>query len=348
MQRRRGIADAGDRAPLPLATPGTRRALDAAFAAAAAEARLLRADRRACWSPAAWPIAATLAAFIGDPLGEGLHDPRCCPTRTRSWPASRRARAAGERVLVFGDFDADGLTGLAIMVRALRASGWTPSPTCRAAWTRATACRCRAVERPQAAGRTLIVTVDCGIDQRRRDRRGRRGAGSTSSSPTTTAMPPVLPPAAGDRQPAPRRQPSIRTRAWPAAASRSRSPSCSWRTSPAARTAALGLADLATIGTVADVAPIVGENRAIARLGPGAAATRRAARAGGAPRARRSRPPATVDLETVAFVIAPADQRRRPGRRRAGGRPPAADRRPGRGQPSWRPGSRRPTWSAAT
>ena len=30
---------------------------------------------------------------------------------------------------------------------------------------------------------------------------------------------------------------------------------------------ALSLADLATIGTVADVAPIVGENRAIARLG---------------------------------------------------------------------------------
>ena len=36
---------------------------------------------------------------------------------------------------------------------------------------------------------------------------------------------------------------------------------------PGGPAAALDLADLATIGTVADVAPIVGENRAIARIG---------------------------------------------------------------------------------
>jgi single-stranded-DNA-specific exonuclease len=67
---------------------------------------------------------------------------------------------------------------------------------------------------------------------------------------------------------------------------------------------ALDLADLATVGTVADLAPIVGENRAIARLGlerlrtaprPGLAAL--LARAGIAPQA--------VDLETVAFALAP-------------------------------------------
>ena len=69
-------------------------------------------------------------------------------------------------------------------------------------------------------------------------------------------------------------------------------------------TGALALAELATIGTVADVAPIIGENRAIARLGldrlrsaplPGLAALLELA--GSAP--------ASVDLETVAFVIAP-------------------------------------------
>ena len=36
---------------------------------------------------------------------------------------------------------------------------------------------------------------------------------------------------------------------------------------PGGPAAALDFADLATIGTVADVAPIVGENRSIARLG---------------------------------------------------------------------------------
>jgi single-stranded-DNA-specific exonuclease len=64
------------------------------------------------------------------------------------------------------------------------------------------------------------------------------------------------------------------------------------------------LADLAVIGTVADVAPLVGENRCIARLGldrlrtdprPGIAAL--LARAGIAP--------PDVDLETIAFAIGP-------------------------------------------
>jgi len=68
--------------------------------------------------------------------------------------------------------------------------------------------------------------------------------------------------------------------------------------------AALELADLAAIGTVADVAPILGENRAIVRLGleliragarPGIAAL--LAGAGVAA--------SSVDLETLSFVIAP-------------------------------------------
>src|SRR4029079_17469467 len=47
---------------------------------------------------------------------------------------------------------------------------------------------------------------------------------------------------------------------------------------PEGPAAALDLADLATIGTVADVAPVLGENRAIARRG--LARMRRAPRAG--------------------------------------------------------------------
>jgi single-stranded-DNA-specific exonuclease len=69
-------------------------------------------------------------------------------------------------------------------------------------------------------------------------------------------------------------------------------------------TPALELADLAAIGTVADVAPLAGENRAIVRLGlerlrtdprPGLAAL--LARAGLAPE--------RLDLERLAYVVAP-------------------------------------------
>jgi single-stranded-DNA-specific exonuclease len=76
------------------------------------------------------------------------------------------------------------------------------------------------------------------------------------------------------------------------------------RDEPGGRDAALELADLATIGTVADVAPIVGENRAIARLG--LELLRRGPRPGlAALFAQGGIKPDAVDLESVAFAIAP-------------------------------------------
>ncbi len=68
-----------------------------------------------------------LEAFIA-PLGEGLHDPALLPDADRLVARIDRARNADEKVLVFGDFDADGLTGLAIMVRALRRIGLDAEP----------------------------------------------------------------------------------------------------------------------------------------------------------------------------------------------------------------------------
>ena len=67
---------------------------------------------------------------------------------------------------------------------------------------------------------------------------------------------------------------------------------------------ALEMTDLATIGTVADVSSILGENRAIARLGLDL--MRRAPRAGIAALLERAGiAPAAVTLETVSFALAP-------------------------------------------
>jgi single-stranded-DNA-specific exonuclease len=52
-----------------------------------------------------------------------LHDPHLLPDATGLIARLREAGQAGEPVLVVGDFDADGLTGAAIMIRALRAIG---------------------------------------------------------------------------------------------------------------------------------------------------------------------------------------------------------------------------------
>src|SRR5689334_20122001 len=65
---------------------------------------------------------ASLAARFDDPVA-GLQDPRLLPDAAALMARVDRAVAAGEKVLVFGDFDADGLTGLSILVLALRARG---------------------------------------------------------------------------------------------------------------------------------------------------------------------------------------------------------------------------------
>ncbi|HET7030550.1 MAG TPA: hypothetical protein VFI34_08565, partial [Candidatus Limnocylindrales bacterium] len=59
-----------------------------------------------------------LGAFLGEPL-PSLHDPRLLPDAEPFAARIDEARRRGDPVIVFGDFDADGLTGLAILVRAL-------------------------------------------------------------------------------------------------------------------------------------------------------------------------------------------------------------------------------------
>ena len=185
-----------------------------------------------------------------------LHDPGAAArTRTPSLARIDAGPGRGERVMVFGDFDADGLTGLAILVLALRrARRRRPSRTSRAGSRRATACRSRRSTRPTRAGATLIVTVDCGTTSLRRDRRGRDARASTSSSPTTTAsrrccrrrIAIVNPHRPDSRYP---------DGGWPGSGVAFKVAQLLLADEPGGPAAALDLADLATIGTVADVAP---------------------------------------------------------------------------------------------
>jgi single-stranded-DNA-specific exonuclease len=242
-----------------------------------------------------------LAAFVA-PTGQGLHDPARLPDAAALVARIERARAAGERVLVFGDFDADGLTGLAIMIRALRQIGVDAEPYVPSRLDEGHGLSLRAVETALTDGRSLIVTVD---------------TGSTSGAEITEAanrgidvivtdhhrLPPELPPAIALVNP--HRADSV----YPDP--RLTGSGVAFKVAQLLlaggngdQDRALALAELATIGTVADVAPIIGENRAIARLGldrmrsaplPGLAAILDLAGV----------TPASVDLETVAFVIAP-------------------------------------------
>ena len=73
-------------------------------------------------SRAASATAAALEAWFADPL-DALHDPSLLPDIGVVLERLALARTRHERVLVFGDFDADGLTGLSILVLALARYG---------------------------------------------------------------------------------------------------------------------------------------------------------------------------------------------------------------------------------
>jgi len=245
--------------------------------------------------------AAELDAFFGPPEA-GLHDPRLLPDADAFVERIARARAAGERVVVFGDFDADGLTGLAIMTRALRRVGVEAVPYVPSRLDEGHGLSLLAVEAAGASGAKLIVTVDCGTTS------GAEIAAAVAAGIDVIVtdhhrVPPVLPPAVAVVNP--HRPDSIYPdRRLAGSGVAFKLAQLLLRDEARDGTPAADLADLATIGTVADLAPIVGENRAIARLG--LERLRREPRPGIAALLARARvDPSDADLETIAFAIAP-------------------------------------------
>jgi single-stranded-DNA-specific exonuclease len=261
--------------------------------------------------------AAELAAFLA-PAVEGLHDPRLLPDAGAALRRVAEARARGERVLVYGDFDADGLTGLSILVLALRHLGMDAEPYVPERLGDGHGLSLRAIDRAVAESRTLIITADCGTSSGPEiDLARGRGIDVLVTDHHHAASLPagavaVVNPARED-SPYPERRLTGAGVAWkfahllvaeleggPNESEGFRSPQDSLPLPQFVRE----LADLALIGTVADVAPIVGENRSIARLGleqlmtgarPGLSALLE--RAGVA----RDR----LDLDDIGFAIAP-------------------------------------------
>jgi single-stranded-DNA-specific exonuclease len=245
--------------------------------------------------------AADLDAWFGTPHA-GLHDPALLPDAALAVTRFERAKAGHERVLVFGDFDADGLTGLTILVLALRRFGVDALPSVPSRLEEGHGLSLASLDAAEAAGASLIVTVDCGSTSGAEIAEARR-RGIDVIVTDHHRVPSVLPQAVALVNP--HRPDSVYPDHRLAGSGVAFKVACLLlRDEPGGRDAALELADLATIGTVADVAPIVGENRAIARLG--LELLRRGPRPGlAALFAHGGIKPDAVDLESVAFAIAP-------------------------------------------
>ena len=245
--------------------------------------------------------ASDLESFFAAPE-DGLHDPRLLPDADAFVTRIERARRDHAPVMLFGDFDADGVTGLAILTLALRRLGVAVDPYVPSRLEEGHGLSLNAVGAAVDRGARVIVTVDCGTTSGP-EIAAARAAGIEVLVTDHHRVPPELPPAAAVVNP--HRPDSVYPDSRLAGSGVAfKLAQLLLRDEPDGPAAALDLADLATIGTVADVSPILGENRAIARIGLDR--MRRAPRPGlAALLARAGIDPAGADLETIGFAIAP-------------------------------------------
>ena len=218
----------------------------------------------------------------------------------------RRAIAAGELIAVYGDYDADGVTATALMTRVLRALGGEVLPYIPNRFDEGYGLNEGALTTLAREGVSLVLTVDCGIRSFKEVVHGvRQGLDIiiTDHHFVGEEIPPAL------------------------AAINPKQPGCPY---PFKKLAGVGLAfklaqaltqredqpgdhpqlaedellDLVALGTVADLAPLVGENRSLVarglerlnapqRLGVQALMTQAAVQ------------PGTVDAVTIGFVLGP-------------------------------------------
>jgi single-stranded-DNA-specific exonuclease len=237
-----------------------------------------------------------------DPKLSNLTAPHAMLDRGLAIERLSRAVRAGETIAVFGDYDCDGITATAVLTQALRALGGVVVPFLATRTEGAYGLSAPAVKRILGARPGLVVTCDCGSSDHERIR------DLASKGVDTVVIDHHLVPA----EPLPA-----------LAFLNPHRPGCGF---PYKHLASCGLAltlmaglrqalgkeldlrrylDLVAVGTVADVAPLTGDNRALVHAGLKVAAR------GGRPGLRALAELARIDLasgltsEDIAYRIAP-------------------------------------------
>jgi single-stranded-DNA-specific exonuclease len=242
-----------------------------------------------------------LRAFLAPPEA-GLHDPFLLPDADRFVERIERARRDGETVMVFGDFDADGVTGLAILILAMRRLGVRAVPYVPSRLDEGHGLSLAGIAAARETGAAVLVTVDCGTTSRSEVAIARDGGIDVLIS-DHHHVPEELPPALAIVNP--HRPDSLYPDPRLAGSGVAfKLAAALLAGTPDGQRSALDLADLATIGSVADLVPVMGETRSIVRLGLDE--IRRGPRAGiAALLGRAGVDPSRVDVETISFALAP-------------------------------------------
>jgi single-stranded-DNA-specific exonuclease len=109
---------------------------------------------------------ADAAARFLSPSSIPLGDPLLMPDMERAVAKIQAAIERGKRIIVFGDYDVDGLTSTAMVVRVLRRLGGDPACIIPHRMDDGYGLTHETVERLLAQGVELLITVDCGSSNR--------------------------------------------------------------------------------------------------------------------------------------------------------------------------------------
>lgn len=202
---------------------------------------------------------AYIASFL-NPALKDLHDPFLLKDMDKAVSRLQKAREAGETVLVYGDYDVDGVTSTAVVYRLLKKLGVKAMSYIPHRMDEGYGLNVEIVPLARQWGVGLLITVDCGV--------------------TAVDEVKALKEAGIDTIIIDHHEPEGAVPDLACAVIDPKQPQCSY---PFKDLAGVGLAakfvqavegefplydlDLVTLGTIADVVPLKGENRIIARHG---------------------------------------------------------------------------------
>lgn len=98
------------------------------------------------------------------PTTENLHNPWQMLDLDKAVARITKAIEKGEKIIIHGDYDADGITATVIMVEAIRALGGTVAYFLPSRFDEGYGLHSSSLEQFKGAGADLVITVDCGIN----------------------------------------------------------------------------------------------------------------------------------------------------------------------------------------
>jgi single-stranded-DNA-specific exonuclease len=191
-------------------------------------------------------------------------DPWLLPDMHQAVARIYQALLAGESIAIYGDFDVDGITATALLVQGLSILGGKATPYIPHRLTEGYGLKTTALENLYRRGISLVISVDCGITAIREVKRARRMGLDIVITDHHTPLD-EIPPAAAIVNP--KRADSAYPFSQLTGAGVALKLLQALFQSIGKEEQLDGLLDLVALGTVADMAPLLGENRYLVKEG---------------------------------------------------------------------------------